>query len=549
MPVFLHAAASFEPRATSVLLWTRLTGATTAHWVVARDPAFADVVDEGEAETGPELDHTITVDVDGLDPATTYWYRFAAGGERSPVGRTRTLPDGPTDRLRIGLVGCARYSVAPLGVYRAVAEREVDLVIHLGDYIYEDDGHKGVREHEPPHACVTLDDYRMRLAQHRRDPDCQALHLRHPMSLIVDDHDVADNCWTTGAKAHDPDEHGPWDARALAATRARQEWVPSRLRRPDDPRQTWRSFPFGDLAEIILLDTRLSGRDRQAGDAVEGNPARDDPARSLLGDEQRAWLQERLADTSRPWAIVASGVVVNEVTLPLPAAAAMIQPLLPNGYAAMDGQILHDDQWDGYLAERDRFIASMRDRGAAGGRTIILSGDIHSSWAFDGPRDPATGRPVGVEFTVPATSSKPMGRSRIPGAWRLLDTSIQRIEQVPWADVTQRGYGILDLSPDQAVMAWWFLEPTAPAPARQAELAAAYASPRASWPPRLDPVAEEDLTPDPSRPGLPEPLPDRPTDLAKMRRSHLLRMTVARTLGAGVPAAVALAAWRRRRLR
>lgn len=546
MPVFLHAVASFEPRATGVLIWTRLTGATSAQWVVARDPVFADIVDKGEAETGPDLDHTVTVDVGSLDPATSYWYRFEAEGESSPVGRTRTLPDGPVDRLRIGMVTCARYSVAPLGVYRAIAEREVDLVLHLGDYIYEDDGHKGVREHEPAHTCVTLDDYRRRLAQHRRDPDCQALHLRHPMSLLVDDHDVADNCWSTGAKAHDPAEHGDFAARALAATRARQEWVPSRLRDPDDPRQTWRSFPVGDLAEVLLLDTRLSGRDRQPGDEIEGNPGRDDPDRSLLGDDQRTWLQERLADTTRPWAVVATGVVVNEVTLPLPAAAGLIQPFLPNGYAALDGEILHDDQWDGYQAERDRLIASMAARGAAGGRTVILSGDIHSSWAFDGPRDPATDAPVAVEFTVPATSSKPMGRSRIPGAWRILDASIQRIEHVPWADVTQRGYGILDLDVDEAVMSWWFLEPTAEDPAKETELAASFATRRRLWPPRLEERGGEELAADPVRPGLPHPLPDRPGDLAKMRRSHLIRKTLARTIGAGVPAAVAFTTWRRR---
>jgi alkaline phosphatase D len=547
VPVFRHAVASFEPRESGILLWTRLTGATSASWVLARDPELADIIDKGEAETGPEHDHTITVDVDDLDPGTTYWYRFEAAGETSPIGRTRTLPDG--GHLRIGLVGCARYSVAPLGVYRALAEREVDLVIHLGDYIYEDDGHKGVREHEPPRTCVTLDDYRMRLAQHRRDPDAQALHLRHPMSLIVDDHDVADNCWTTGAKAHDPDEHGDWDTRALAATRARQEWVPSRLRDESDPRRTWRGFPVGDLAEVLLLDTRLSGRDQQAGDEVDGQPGRHDPERSLLGDDQRAWLTERLHDTTRPWAIVASGVVVNEVTLPFPAAAGLIQPFLPNGYAAMDGEILHDDQWDGYTAERDRLVASLQQRGDAGGRTLLLSGDIHSSWAFEGPCNPESREPVAVEFTVPATSSKPMGRSRVPGAWRLLDASVRRIHNVPWADVTERGYAILDLTRDEATMAFWFVEPTSPDPHADARLAAAFRTKRSAWPPHLERLEAGDVPADPVRPVRNEPLPPRPDDLAKMRRSHFLRMTVARSIGAGVPAALALSTILRRRRR
>jgi alkaline phosphatase D len=551
MPVFQHAVASFEPRADRVLLWTRLSdGPAAATWVIARDPALADVVREGEATTGPDLDHTITVDIDGLEPATSYWYRFSAGGEDSPVGRTRTLPatgDGP---LRLGLAACARYSVAPLGAYRALAEREVDLVLHLGDYIYEDDGHKGVRSHEPPRHCVSLGDYRTRLAQHRRDPDCQALHLRHPMALIVDDHDVADNCWTTGAKAHDDQQDGPFAERALAATRARQEWVPSRLRDPGDPRQTWRSFPVGDLAEVLLLDTRLSGRHRQAGDERDDVPGLDDPERSLLGDEQRAWLAERLADTGRPWAVVATGVVVNDVTLPLPAAAGLLEPVLPNGYAALDGKVLHDDQWDGYPAERERLVRWMQDRAAGGARTLLLSGDIHSSWAFEGPHDPDTGDAVAVEATFPAVSSKPMGRSRVPGAWRLLDASIRRLEHVPWVDVTERGYGIVDLRRDEATVSWWFVQATAGDPAAEAVLGAAFRTRRADWPPRFERVAPEDVPPDPSdRPGLPEPLPPRPADLAKMRRSHLLRMAVARTLGTLVPLGAAAAVLARRRRR
>ena len=552
MPVFRHAVASFEPRADRVLLWTRLTGATSARWTIARDPVLDDVVAEGEETTGPDRDHTITVDVDGLEPATTYWYRFETStGERSPVGRTRTLPGPGDDRpLRLGLAACARYSVAPLGVYRALAEREVDLVVHLGDYIYEDDGHKGVRDHEPPRRCVTIGDYRTRLAQHRRDPDCQALHLRHPMVLVVDDHDVADNCWTTGAKAHDDAADGPFDERARAATSARQEWVPSRLRDPDDPRQTWRSFPVGDLAELILLDTRLSGRDRQAGDETDGVPGLDDPERSLLGDEQRAWLAGRLADTSRPWALLATGVVVNDVTLPLPAAAGIIEPVLPNGYAALDGKVLHDDQWDGYPAERKRLVREIQGRAGAGGRTVILSGDIHSSWAFEGPHDPDTGEAVAVEATIPAVSSSPMGRSHVPGAWRLLDASIRRLEHVPWVDVTERGYGLVDLTADDATVSWWFVQPTALDPAAEVELAAAFRTHRADWPPRFERVAPEDVAPDPTdRAGLPDPLPPRPDDLAKMRRSHVVRMAVARSAGTLVPTTLTLLALRRRQQR
>ena len=266
---FRHAVASFDPTETNVLLWTRLGGdATSAELVVASDSRFDDVVTRRRVVTDRERDHTIVVDVGGLDPATTYWYRFSVGNVHSPVGRTRTLPAAPVEHFRLGLVCCARYSVAPLGVYRALAEREVDLVLHLGDYIYEDEGAKGPRPHRPPRTAVTLDDYRQRLGQIREDPDAQALHLRHPMTTIWDDHDLSDNAWRDGAKHHDPQRHGPWTVRAAAAARARHEWLPARLRDPNDSLVTWRSMVVGDLAEFLLLDTRLTGRDRQAGDGL-----------------------------------------------------------------------------------------------------------------------------------------------------------------------------------------------------------------------------------------------------------------------------------------
>ncbi len=546
MDVFRHAVASFEPTSSGVLLWTRLTGATDSEWVIARDAGLADVVASGQARTGPERDHTVVVDVDGLSAGTSYWYRFSAGGEHSPVGRTRTLPGAPTDHLRLGLACCAHFSVAPLGVYRALAEREVDLVVHLGDYLYEDDGSQGVRTHRPPRPAVRLDDYRDRVAQLREDPDLQALHLRHPMAGIWDDHDLADNAWQGGAKRHDPDTQGEWSDRVAAAARTRQEWLPSRLRDPADPLVTWRSLAVGDLVELLLLDTRLTGRDLQAGD--EGAKALHDPSRSLLGDDQRDWLRTRLADTSRPWALVASGVVVNSLCLPLPSAA-WLNPLLPNGYADFDGELIHDDQWDGYPAERERLAGWIEERAQSGARTLLVSGDVHSSWAFEGPC--GDDGPVAVELTVPAVSSAAMGRAHYPGAWRVLDRLVGRMDHVRWADVTERGYVVLDLTPDQATVEWWFVHPYHDEPAATAELATAFVTRRADWPPRFD--STEERIEDPVRPGLPVPLPGRPQDLTALRRRRRVRLG-AELAGAGVatamaatPVALAVRALRRRR--
>jgi alkaline phosphatase D len=544
---FPHAVASFEPTSTAVLLWTRLAGgAGAADWLLAADPDLHEVVASGRATTGPERDHTVVVDVEGLEPATTYWYRFTAGDDRSPVGRTRTLPGAGADRFRIATVSCARYTEAPLGVYRAVAEREVDLVLHLGDYIYEDGNDRGARPNDPPHTAVTLDDYRRRIAEMRADPDTQALHLRHPMVTIWDDHDLSDNAWRAGAKKHDPETHGPWTSRVEAAARARHEWLPCRLRRPDQPLVTWRSMPIGDLAELLLLDTRLIGRDRQAGD--EGSPDLHDPQRSLLGDEQRAWLHERLADVERPWAVLASGVVVNEIELSWPSPLRGVNALLPNGYAILDGRLLHDDQWDGYPAERAQLVSAMARRGRAGGRSVILSGDVHSSWAFTGPCDPHTGEAVAVEMTTPAVSSAAMGRAHYPGMWRVLDREVNRLDHVGWADVTERGYGVLELTPEAATAEWWFVHPYTDDPSGTSVAAAAMRTDRALWPPTFERV--ERGADDPVRPGLPEPLPPRPADLARLRARRWVRLgveTVAMATAAAAP--LALTAWALRRPR
>jgi alkaline phosphatase D len=547
---FTHAVASFEPTTTGVLLWTRVLGSTRVGWQVATDPDLRGVVASGEADVDPDRDHTVVVDVDGLQAATTYWYRFEAAGDRSPIGRTRTLPSDGADRFLLATVSCSRYSEAPFGVYRAVAERDVDLVVHLGDYIYED-GSTRPRRNDPPEPAITLRDYRRRLAQVRADPDTTALHLRHPVVGIWDDHDLADNAWRDGAKHHDPDVDGPWSDRAEAAARARQEWLPARLRAADQPLVTWRSMIVGDLAELLLLDTRLVGRDRQAGD--EGSPDLDDPARSLLGDEQRSWLHERLADTERPWAVVASGVVVNAIELAWPRPLRWVNSLLPNGYAVLDGRLLHDDQWDGYPAERARLVDALRRRGAAGGRAVLLSGDVHSSWAFTGPCDEASGTAVAVEVTTPAVSSAAMGRAHYPGLWRVLDREANRLPHVGWADVTERGYATLDLTRDAAVAEWWFVHPYASDPSARTVPAAAFRSERSAWPPTFERVEPREVgAADPHRPGLPEALPPRPDDLGRLRLRRWVRLTAESTalaLALIAPIAVVVSIARRSRAR
>ena len=531
-PIFTHAVASFDPTESGVLLWTRTAEPTALAWVLARDPELVEVVAGGTCETTEEADGTAWVEAGGLEPGTTWFYAFRTeDGRQSPLGRTRTLPAAPVERLRLGLTCCADYTAAPLGVYRALAEREVDAVVHLGDYIYEAATSRNGRRTRNPDAAHDLAGYRARYAQVRADPDVLALHLRHPMLTIWDDHDVADNAWRTGAKAHDPEEHGPWDERLAAAAQARAEWLPQRWHDPADTVRTWRSVAVGDLAELVLLDTRIEGRDRHPGD--DGALPADHPDRSLLGDEQRFWLDERLADVTRPWAIVVSGVVVNEMVLPVPGANRLPEDRLPNGYTLQDGEFVSDDGWDGYLAERDHLVRGLVDRADRGGQTVILSGDVHSSWAFEGPRDDE-GRAVAVEAVVPAASSAAMGRANVPLLNRLLDAAARRMDHVVWANTADRGYAVLELTPEAAEVAWWVVDPYADDPTEASACVAVRRSRRDVWPCRFEPV--DVASPGPIRPEL-ATLPERPVDLRRLRAMRAVRLW-----GRPVVAATALGA-------
>jgi alkaline phosphatase D len=350
---------------------------------------------------------------------------------------------------------CADYSVHHLTVHQHLAEAPVDLVLHLGDYIYENDG-KGQRTLEPDHDCVTLEDYDRRYGQVRRDPATLALHAAHPMVAIWDDHDVADNAWRHGAKAHDPAEHGDWEPRLHAAAVARQRWLPARLPDPQDPLRLWRSVQVGDLAELVVMDTRIDGRDQQAGD--EGAPPLRAEDRAMVGPAQRVWLEERIRDRSRRWCLLASQVTISPMRLPV---ADGIEDLdgAPSGYGLVDGDVVCVDEWDGYPAERTRLARWLADRGDD---AVILSGDVHSAWVFDGPLSPGV-RPVAPELVCPAVSSTPMAR-QLPRGWQRLAAGIvdARMPGPRWFELSMWGYLVVTVTPSVVTTQFHAVDATRP---------------------------------------------------------------------------------------
>jgi alkaline phosphatase D len=431
--LFQHGVASGDPLTDSVILWTRVTdpaasGSVEAFLEVALDPEFEHRVVATPVVAEADRDHTIKVDVEGLEPGTTYYYRFFALGRESTTGRTRTAPEGAIDRLRFVFCSCSSLAHGWFHAYRRISERaDLDFVIHLGDYIYEHGvgSYGDVRRYEPEHDIVSLEDYRTRYRQYRRDPDLQAVHQQHPFIPVWDDHESADNSWRDGANNHD-ESQGDWETRKQTSIRVYMEWLPIR---EGAEGVIYRQLSFGDLVDLVMLDTRLVGRDEQVGN-VNDSDAIEDPERSLLGAEQETWLEERLRTSQAQWQIIGQQVMMGQLHL-------------------IPGTPVNLDQWDGYVASRERFFQAIEARH----NVVVLTGDIHSSWAIELSRDPfdpevydpETGAgTIAVEFVTPAITS--------PGLPGNLNVTLPHIK---WVNVVERGYVVVDVTHER-VQADWF---------------------------------------------------------------------------------------------
>lgn len=448
--VFRHGVASGDPLRDRVVLWTRVTpGApdTTVdvEWMIARDARMSRVIARGSTRTSAARDYTVKIDAVALEPGSTYYYRFAARGARSPIGRTRTLPTRPTRRVRLAVASCSNLPFGFFNAYGRIADRtDLDAVLHLGDYIYEygngqfGDGTALGRVPFPNRELLTLDDYRGRYAQYREDVDLQAAHRQHPFIVVWDDHETANNSWNGGAANHDASE-GVWSERRAAALRAWREWMPVR-EAPGADFRMYRQFALGDLADLIMLDTRIDGRDQQASRDDVGEIER--ASRHLLGAAQEEWLAGSLSDSTaagKPWQIIGQQV--------------MFAPQSPAGTPAPSS-----DSWEGYRAARDRVFDFAQ--AAKVKHLVVLTGDVHSSWAYDLARDPFTRSrygpdtglgAIGTEIVAPAITS-PGGPApeRIPAL-------LSARPHLKYVVGQRRGYVVLDLTPERLQADWWYV--------------------------------------------------------------------------------------------
>ncbi|MCC2673049.1 MAG: phosphodiesterase/alkaline phosphatase [Armatimonadetes bacterium] len=337
-------------------------------WEVAEDEGMRTVVQTGKATATPLLGHTVHVEVAGLKPDRWYWYRFRAGDAQSPIGRTRTLPEaGATpERLRFAFASCQHYEAGLFTAYEAMAKDELDLVCHLGDYIYEGPGREGaVRKHAGP-KLTALTDYRVRYSQYRSDPLLRAMHQQCPWLVTWDDHEVENNYAAdiSQRKGADPAE---FLLHRAAAYQAYYEMMP--LRRRSIPRgpdlQLYRKASFGQLAEFLILDTRQYRTDQPNGDARSDlNAAAMNPSNTLLGARQREWLQGALTASPATWNVLAQQVMMALVDR-----------------APGDAHGFSMDQWPSAAHERIELVRFMQERRVK--NPVVLTGDIHSNWVND----------------------------------------------------------------------------------------------------------------------------------------------------------------------
>ncbi|MDP3857215.1 MAG: alkaline phosphatase D family protein [Stagnimonas sp.] len=463
---FQHGVASGDPVANAVILWTRATPVASEDIAVTvkvyHDPALSQLVGSASQVASSARDWTIKIDFTELAPASTYYYQFEALGHKSVIGRTKTAPaaGAATARLRVGVVSCSSYAHGYFNAYRMLAKRsDLDVILHLGDYIYEyANGEYGsVRTYEPATEMITLADYRARHNYYKRtDADLRELHRHTAFITVWDDHETCDNSYTSGAVNHTEGAEGSWQERKGFGQRVYDEWMPIRLPTAGDTNKIWRRLGYGDLAEFVMLDTRLYDRDEPtAVTDPTANTVAADPTRTLLGDEQRAFLEDRLLNAPVKWKIVGQQVMVSQFKV------------VPGPDASGTSVYFNYDQWDGYQADRTRLFDFMAGNDIA--NVVVLTGDIHSSWAHELTPDPnnplvytpgipgateSTGS-LGVEYVVPSITSP--GFEQIPSFPTSDDAVLVPNPQLKYFDGTQRGYCLLDITPARLQCEWYYV--------------------------------------------------------------------------------------------
>lgn len=479
---FYHGVASGDPLPSQVIIWTRVTTtepSAEVEWFVAKDTSFTQIVVSGTTTTDASRDYTVKIDVQGLSPNTTYYYSFKSLGKYSLIGRTKTAPAEQVDQLKFVLISCSNFNWGYFNVYDRIADRnDLDAVIHVGDYIYEYP--EGVYEEVsltdritfPNVEINSLKEYRERYSLYRLNNELIRAHQQHPFITTWDDHEIANDGYIDGAENHNPGE-GDWEARKARATQAYFEWLPIR---DNGDQQVYRSFSYGQMADLMVLDTRFEGRTIQLTDMRD---LTFNDMRTMLGAEQKSWLLNHLDNSEAHWKVIANQVMFAPFNVGFGAA----NGALTNADAVFGVEAFFLDIWDGYPAERQQIVDHITNNDID--NVVILSGDIHSSFASDvvtnpalypleqfqylpipNPAyDPATGQgSAAVEFVTPSVSAANFDENLGAGTATQFEFIMNNPIEIPpgsgnflnynphmkHVDLDQNGYVLLDLQQGQA---------------------------------------------------------------------------------------------------
>ena len=533
---FEHGVASGDPTESSVILWTRvsrtnfrdihddeqLSGIADANvsWRVATDESFTNVVNSGSTTVGSETDFTLKVDAQNLQSNTKYFYQFTVGPNSSVVGKTKTLPSGTVDQVKLAVVSCSNYASGYFNVYKEIAQMgDLDAIIHLGDYIYEyaDSGYGSLRKLEPTHELINLADYRMRHALHKKDSNSQQMHASLPMIAVWDDHEVANDTWISGAENHDATTEGNFAARKASAIKAYFEWMPIRPVTPGVDGRIYRQFKFGDLVNLLMLDTRQAGRDQQLSyasfltadgsfDAEKFQTELASTTRTMLGAEQKTWLKESLSSSIETWQVLGSQVLMMKNNLP--SAVLLPDPLAPLVEFTEYGQIAtafqtysfflgngvdndkdsmlaaglteeqwqlatnpektkyldtsaypfipyNLDAWDGYYYEREEIYATSK---ALNKNLIVLSGDTHNAWA--GRLVDQSNEVVGIQYATASVSAPGFDSTLNYDLQTVRATEpgvVQIVDDLDYINMREKGVMLVTFTPEAAQAEWKFI--------------------------------------------------------------------------------------------
>lgn len=510
---FNYGVASFDPTDSNVIIWTRYEKTTLLSWQIAKDKEFVSIVDEGKLRPQAKFDYTIAIDIQDLPANSKFYYRFfnEEEKEKSVVGETITLPSNSNvvSKMSFAVASCANYMSGLFNVYDAMANSDIDIIIHLGDYIYEyEEGGFGTnadtvrldRVHEPRTEILNLEDYRTRYKQYRSDVSLQLAHQKKPFICVWDDHEITNDAFNNGAENHTEETEGNFEIRKQTAIQVYSEYIPIRSEF-NDPSLIYRSFDFGNLLSLHMLDTRIVGRDKQLSitdfftstgiDTASFQTALLDPSRKMLGDTQLSWISNKLKNSDAKWQILGQQVLMARMFMPVellsafnviateiatkgeasPSTLAFFSKTLVDLTTIKEGILRNDptlnstekarvetvipynlDAWDGYAVEREKLFSAFANK-----NVINLAGDTHNAWFSDIKN--ATGEKVATELATASISSSGFESFLPIEAIEGFEQAITvLINDLHYFNASERGYLEVEITMAEVTAKWNFVD-------------------------------------------------------------------------------------------